>query len=130
MNWQGLLAGIGCLGVATWLFLKAFRKHKKIDTCANAYVERVQDLGPISGKKSYAITYKVNANEPFHVLISPCFKAYDIGKKRMMYFEKGNAKENHYFTRFGINYDRRFSPAIVFIVFAVVFICGAFSGVF
>lgn len=131
MKWlPTLLLGIFLLLVTIFLYLKARKKHKKIDTCANAYVERVIDIGYSGGKKVYAITYNVTATPPFKVLLSPCTKAYRVGKRRKMYFEKDNAKENHYFSVLFLNIDRRYFPAISIAVFTVVAFVSAFMQIF
>ena len=129
MFWQRFGIALIWGGMTAFFFIKTFKKHKKIDTCAYAYVKKVNDIGYLDRRKVYAITYQVDAKEPFEVIISPCKKALEIGKKRLVYFEKGNMKNNHYFSRFKkINIDKRFFPSITcFVFFLATFISAIIS---
>ena len=131
MFWQKLAISLIWGGITALFFIKTFKKHRKIDTCSYAYVTKVVDLGYLNRRKVYAITYKVDAKEPFDVIISPCKKPFEIGKKRLVYFEKGNMKKNHYFSRFKkVNIDTRFIPSIICSIFFIATFANAMMALF
>ena len=119
-NHEILSLVFGLLGILFGLIasVKTWRKHKKIDTESIAVVNDVQDLGRSDGRKVYAIRYDVKSSEPFELLVTPCKKAFKIGKERVVYYEKGNPNQNYYFKSIGQFDNRLITP--IFLLFASI----------
>lgn len=123
------VTAIGCI-----LFRNIHKKHKRIDTESIAVVSKVQELGRSEGKKVYAIYYTVKASEPFEIIETPCRKKRNIGKERVVYYEKAAIPKdgylkNYYFKTIG-TWDRRFNVCCYFFFFGIIFFISSIISMF
>ena len=117
----------GILGVIYGVYLThlRFKKHKRIDSEGIATVKEVRKLGRDDGKKSYAIFYDVVLDEEngntnsFELCKTPTHKHENIGKRKIIYFEKNNPKRNFYFKSIG-KFDHRLILPVVLLFCGVV----------
>ena len=107
MDWFKLIICLAGSALGIFLFVRVFRKHRKIDTESIAEVSKVESLGRDDFKKVYAIWYKIHSSEPFELLVTPCKKPLEIGDQKGIFYEKANAKKNYYFKTIK-SFDKRF----------------------
>lgn len=134
MDFGQLLLGIIVIGLGYILFNKTLKKHKKIDTESIAVVNKVQDLGRSDGKKVYAVYYTVKSTEPFEIIETPCRKKRQVGKERIVYYEKAETQtkeyvKNYYFKTIG-QWDRRFNGSCYFFFIGLIFIIASIISAF
>lgn len=102
-----LIIGIIALGLGVWLFIRFWKKHRKIDTESIAVVKEIIDLGRGDGlRKMYAIKYEVQSSEPFELLVTPVTKKPRLETMKTIFYEKDNPKKNYFFKTIG-QLDRR-----------------------
>lgn len=106
------LVGAFAVLIAIKPFRKTINLHRAVDSRAKASVTRCIDLGALEGRKVYAVTYTVDAPEPFDVLVTPCKKCYDVGKVKHINYENANRKNYYFGPSF---FDRRFSTSAILI---------------
>lgn len=112
---SSIIFGCICVVIGVFLFIKTVHKHKKIDSQSVAVVSEVRDLGRSDGARAYAILHSVQSEDPFEIWETPCKKEKRIGYEQIILYEKENPCQNYYFKTIG-NFDKRFVPALFFIV--------------
>lgn len=102
-----LIISIIALGLGVWLFIRFWKKHRKIDTESIAIVKEIIDLGRGNNlRQLYAIKYEIQSSEPFELLVTPVTKKIQIDTAKTIFYEKGNAKNNYFFKTIW-QFDRR-----------------------
>ena len=122
-----LILGFGGIVIGMIGLKKVYEKHKKIDTESIGIVESVEVLGKNIGSRTYAITYDVQASEPFKLLDYPCRKQKPIGYECGVFYEKGNYKNNYYFKTIGQLDSRFISPSVIMLAGVIVVIGQLFT---
>ena len=111
LTWNLFLIAIGA--VLTYVSGKKYWKRtNKIDSCGNAKVSKVVNLGRQGLEKVYAVYYEVTPEqgEPFEIIDSPVNKPPEVGKVRQMFYESQD-HNNRYFKTIGM-WDRRIIPCL------------------
>jgi len=115
-----IIIGIVGMGFGWIAFALVWNKHKRIDTESIAVVKEVESLGRDDGRKIFATWYDVKSSEPFDLLDTPCKKNLPIGTERVVFYEKEDPNNNHYFKTFR-QFDKRFiMPSALFFAGFVV----------
>lgn len=102
-----LIVLIAGLAVGIFMFIKALKKHKRIDTESIAIVKEIQYLGRDDGNKVYGIKYSVMCSTPYEFWVTPTRRLVKVGKERVVFFESSDPKKNYFFKKLG-RFDTRF----------------------
>lgn len=123
-----LIIGILALGLGIFLFIRFWKKHRKIDTESIAVVKEIIDLGRGDGfRKMYAIKYEIQSSEPFTLLVTPVTKKPQLETIQSIFYEKENPKKNYFFKTIG-QFDRRIvPPAFLLFIGTIIVIVQAIS---
>ena len=127
MDWSSFFLGLITIAISFLLLIRIKKKHDRIDTESIAQVVEVKDIGRVDGKRAYAIRYKVMCSEPFDIVETPCKKPREVGKQRVVFYEKADVSKerqirNFYFKTIK-HFDRRFiAPCLIMFFGVMIFI--------
>ena len=109
------------IAVGVFIFAKRYAMYKKIDSCAMAEVTDVTPLGVDENGRTYAIKYKVFADEDLEIYQTPCHKKLKIGTQKVLYYQSNDLQKNHYFKTIK-TWDKRLNIPIIMLISGIILI--------